>query len=161
MKLRAMLLAVMLAACGQNTGTAPTQGGGQPEPLNPFDVHIEIGRYGVMLNQVNSLTEAAEAATEPDVTDLANMSRELRESVWEYNLTRSRLCTKGAFVETTCGAPYEPVWIADTAAPTLEELKTRADAVGAEVMGLWNTICEDARTRETDEQARMYVCAIE
>lgn len=160
MKLRALILALMVAACGQGgqTPSAPSE----PEPLNPFNMQIEIGRYGVMLSQVGSLTDERDSvAPEADVTAPGEMLRNLRETVWEYNLARSRLCAKGLYTEVACGSVYEPVWLADTAEPSLEELKVRADAVGGEVMRLWNAVCEDARTRETDEQARMYVCAIE
>jgi hypothetical protein len=154
-----MLLALFLAACGQPTEKSETPAA--PQAPNPFDLHIEVGRYGVMLSQVGSLTGERESATEPDDTSPATLARNLRETVWEYNLARSQLCGKGLFTEVSCGPSYEPVWIGDDAAPSLEELQTRSTAVGAEVMRLWNAVCEDARTREADEQARMYVCAIE
>lgn len=161
MKLRAVIFALALAACGQ-AGEKGAEAPAEAEPLNAFDLHIEIGRYGVMVNQVSSLTgERDSAAPEADVTAPTEMSRQLRETVWEYNLTRSRLCAKGLFAELACGEVYEPVWIADTAAPTLPELKVRADAVGGEVMRFWNAVCEDARARESNEQDRIYVCAIE
>lgn len=158
MTYRAMLLALLLAACGQNVQQSPEQ---SAEPPDPFDLHIEIGRYGVMLSQVESLTREREPAAEADVTDPALLARRLREDVWDYNLTRSRLCAKGLFAEATCGPAYAPVWLADDAAPTLPELQARSTAVGEEVMRLWNAVCEDARTREADEDARRYVCAIE
>jgi len=55
------------------------------------------------------------------------------------------------------------VWISEPveSEPSLEELETRSQAVGEEVMRLWNAVCEDARMREPDEAARQYVCAIE
>ena len=99
-------------------------------------------------------------ASEEVAQDLA---RRLRETVWEYNLQRSRLCAKGLFTEVSCGPAYEPVWIAepDSVTPTMEEVQSRSDAVGREVMRLWNAVCTDARSRESDDQERMLVCAIE
>jgi hypothetical protein len=160
MKLRALILATCLAACGQPAEQAKAPDA--PEAPNPFDLNIEIGRYGVMLNQVGEHTRERPGA-DPEVTEPRELARRLRETVWEYNLERSRLCAKGLFAEVTCGPAYEPVWISEleTTAPSLEDLQTRSDAVGAEVMRLWNTVCEDARSRVEDEQERMYVCAIE
>jgi hypothetical protein len=161
MKLRAMVLAFALAACGQ-TGEQG-KAASTPEAIEPFDLSIEIGRYGVMLDQTANLTAERPGAIETAPDEPVAMARALRETVWQYNLTRSRLCGRGLFTDVACGPVYEPVWISEpeTAAPTLEDLKARADAVGAEVMRFWNAVCEDARTRVTDEQERMYVCAIE
>lgn len=164
MKFRAIILALALAlaACGQ-TGEAPPPAAPEGAAPDPFDLNIEIGRYGVMLSHVHNLTFERPGAAEAEPTDPHQLARSLRETVWEYNLERSRLCAKGLFTDVACGPAYEPVWISEaaTAAPTLEEIQSRSTALGEEVMRFWNAVCEDARTRETDEQAKMYVCAIE
>jgi len=162
MKLRAIVLALALAACGQTgekQGEAPTA----PAGPDPFTLNIEIGRYGAMLNQVTGHTEERPGSAEPEVTDARDLARRLRETVWEYNIERSRICAKGLFTEITCTPAYEPVWISEppNAEPTLEEIETRADAVGQEVMNLWNAVCEDARTRATTDEERMLACAME
>lgn len=162
MKMRAIILALALAACGQTGekgGQAP-ENNGAPDP---FEMNIEIGRYGVMLSQIHSLTGDRPGAAEAEVTEPRDLARRLRETVWEYNLERSSLCRRGLFTELACAPAYQPVWIGETAdaAPTLEELQTRSRAVGDEVQRFWNAVCEDARSRETNEEARGYVCAIE
>lgn len=162
MRIRALVFAAALAACGQSAekGSETPAASAQTDP---FDLHIEIGRYGVMLSQVQSLTRERPGSAEADPSAPGELARNLRETVWEYNLIRSQLCAKGLFTEVACGPAYEPVWISEpaNAAPTLAEIEARADAVGEETMRLWNVVCEDARARETDEQERMYVCAIE
>ncbi len=158
MTFRAIFFALLLAACGQG---GQTQAPGEPEQSDAFALHIEIGRYGVMLSHVEELTAEQQNAAEPQAEDPAELARGLRETVWEYNLMRSQLCARGLYMAVTCGPIYAPVWLADTAAPSLEELESRSAAVGEEVMRLWGAVCEDARTREPDEQLRMYVCAIE
>lgn len=162
MKVRAILLALALAACGQAGNQAKTEAPANEAP-DPFDLSIEIGRYGVMLSQVHSLTGDQPGSTETEVTEPRDLARRLRETVWEYNLERSSLCARGLYTAVSCAPSYQPVWIGEAAdtAPTVEELAVRSRAVGEEVMRFWNTVCEDARTRETDEQAKMYVCAIE
>ena len=160
MKLRALVLAICLAACGQPTEKAKT-----PEPPaapDPFELNIEIGRYGAMLGSVGDLTRERPGA-DPEVTEPRDLARRLRETVWEYNLQRSHLCAKGLYTEITCGPAYAPVWISEpeTTEPSLEDLQTRANAVGDEVRRLWDTVCEDARSRAQDEQERGQVCAME
>lgn len=162
MKLRAIVLALALAACGQ-TGEKQAEVPTAPAAPDPFTLNIEIGRYGAMLGQVSGHTEERPGSAEPEVTEPRDLARRLRETVWRYNIERSQICAKGLFTEVTCSPAYEPVWISEppTAAPTLEELQTRADAVGQEVMTLWDAVCEDARTRAANDEERMLACAME
>lgn len=160
MKLRAMILALALAGCGQ---AGEQSKGGEAEAPDPFDLSIEIGRYGVMLSQIHSLSADRPGAAEVEVTDPRDLARRLRETVWEYNLERSSLCARGLFTDVACGPAFEPVWIGEPsdAAPSIEDLRVRSQAVGEEVMRFWNAVCADARARETDEEARAYICAME
>lgn len=160
MKLRVLLFAMLLAACGQNAAKGGHAG---ERPHSPADLQIEIGRYGVMLDQVHSLTAERSGAQETAPTELTAMARSLRETVWQYNLERSQLCGKGLFTDVACGPSFQPVWISEPAdaAPSFDELNTRSAAVGEEVHRFWNAVCEDARIRETNEQDRQYVCALE
>lgn len=161
MKLRALLLALCVAACGPAGEKADTPE--TPGQIDPFGLNIEIGRYGAMLSQAEDHTRERPGAGEPDVQAPAELARRLRETVWEYNLVRSRLCARGLFRDVACGPVYDPVWISEpaTAEPALEDIQTRADTLGLEVMRLWNAVCADARTRVTDEQEKMYVCPME
>ncbi len=162
MKLRAILLALALAACGQ-TAEKGAPALAQTEELDPSNLHIHIGRAGAMLSTVEDLTRERPGNAEADVTAPAELARALRETVWEYNLQRSQLCAKGLFTEVSCGPAYEPVWISEpaTTQPSLEEINTRADAVHVEVQRLWAVVCDDARSRVTNEQEKMYVCPME
>lgn len=163
MKLRAILLALALAACGQTTEKGAPAASGASDELNPANLHIEIGRAGAMLSTVEDLTRERPGNSEADVTAPAELARALRENVWEYNLQRSELCAKGLFTEASCGPPYEPVWISEpaTTQPSLEEINTRARAVHVEVQRLWAAVCDDARSRIENEQEKMYVCPME
>jgi hypothetical protein len=160
---RALLVALFaLAACGQQ----PAGKAGEPAaaaPPDPFEMHIEIGRYGVMLDQVGNLTTEIPNAAEPEHEAPATLARNLREVVWQYNLARSRLCARGLYPEASCGPAYEPTWIADpaTAEVSLEEVQTRATAVRDLVQPFWSTVCDDIRARQTTDEDRQYICAIE
>jgi hypothetical protein len=158
-----ILLVLALAACRQQTEEAPQAPAAESQAPDPADLHIEIGRYGVMLNQVHDLTFERPGAAEADPVQPRELGRALREAVWEYNLERSRLCGKGLFTDVACGPAYEPVWISEPSnvEPTLVEVQSRSQALGEEVMRFWSAVCDDARSRVQDQQERMTVCAIE
>lgn len=161
MKLRAIVFALCLAACGQS-GTAP-ETPAAPAGVDPHELQIEIGRSSAMLSSVESLTQERPSTSEAEPTAVPEMARSLRETVWRYNLTRSEICAKGLFTEVACGPAYEPVWISEpaTATPTLEELQTRQQGVHDEVQRLWGAVCDDARSRVPDESEKMAVCPME
>lgn len=161
MKLRALVFALALAACGQSntaTGTATTA----PEELTPQTLQIDIGRTGAMISNVRAITEEMPAAQENDPTALREMARALREAVWQYNLERSRLCGNGLYTTVSCGAAYQPVWIGETpdSEPTLEILNERNEGLRAEVSRFEEAICNDARSK-VPENERMSVCPME
>lgn len=161
MKLRALIFALALAACGQ-TGEKGPAAPAQAEAPDPFDLSIQIGRAGHMLSTVESLTESRVGSAELDSSSPTELARNLRETVWEYNVQRSELCAKGLFAEVSCGPAYEPVWISEPAdaAPTLEEIQTRTSALHEEVQRLWAAVCDDARAGVPEEE-QMAVCPME
>jgi|CXWL01.1.fsa_nt_gi hypothetical protein len=156
----ALAAPLALLGCGPQTGEkadAP-----QAQVVQPIDLQIEIGRYGVMLSQVQNLTAELPTPVDPDPEAPTSLARDLRETVWEYNLARSRLCSRGLYPEVSCGPAFEPTWIADLASaePPLAELQNRANSVSEQVMPFWEAVCADIRQR-TVEDERAYVCAIE
>jgi len=161
MKLRAIVLALALAACGQ-TSEQQAQVPAGPAGPDPFNLNIEVGRWSAMLHEVNDQTVERPGSAEPEITAPRDLARRLREAVWTYNIQRSQLCSKGLFTEVACGAAYEPVWISEpeTVEPTLEEIQSRSDALGTEVQRLWAAVCDDAKSRVPEEE-RMSVCPME
>jgi nitrous oxide reductase accessory protein NosL len=155
------LVMAALVACGRQEQAAPAP---EAQQIQPFDLHIEIGRYGYMLSQVHRIAnpDGEEIASESPEEPRA-LARALRETAWEYNLERSRLCARAYLAEASCGPSYNPVWLADPAdaAVSLEDLQARANALGEVVTPFWNAVCEDARSKITDEEEQRLVCAIE
>lgn len=154
--------AVALGACRPATEKSAEQPVSAAAP-DPRDLNVDIGRYGVMLRQVHSLTQDRPGSAELDPTAPRELGRALRESVWQYNVERSNLCAKGLFTEVACGPAYEPVWISEPSdvEPTLQEIQSRSQALGEEIIRFWRTVCDDAESRVADPQERMLVCAIE
>jgi hypothetical protein len=155
-----MLMAFALAACGQTgePGAEPPESGA----AEPAQLDVEIGRYRVMMSQVEELTGDRPGVGEAEATDPRDLARRLRETVWAYNLQRSQLCARGLFTDVACGPAYEPVWISEPAdaTPTLEEIRSRAASLGEQVTSLWNAVCGDARAR-LDPRDGETICALE
>lgn len=154
------LAAAALVGCSRPEPAAPAP---EAERVQPFDLHIEIGRYGVMLDQVADIGDRTSAADAADPEDPRALARALREAAWDYNLKRSRLCAANFMPEVSCGPAYNPVWLADPADAevSLEALQGRAQELGERVMPLWNAVCDHARAQVTDEDEQRLVCAIE
>ncbi|MCR6646376.1 MAG: hypothetical protein NVV62_18595 [Terricaulis sp.] len=153
----ALMVCFTLAACGPREEAAPPA----PTGPDPAVMDIEIGRYGAMLDQVEALTMDRPGAVELANTDARVLARRLRETVWTYNIQRSRLCGRGLFRDIACGPAFEPVWINEPmdAAPSIEILAERQAAVDALVLPFWNAVCADARTRAV--QVEGGICPME
>ena len=148
MKLRAIVLALALAACGQ-TSEQQAQVPTGPAGPDPFNLNIEVGRWSAMLHEVNDQTVERPGSAEPEITAPRDLARRLREAVWTYNIQRSQLCSKGLFTEVACGAAYEPVWISEpeTVEPTLEEIQSRSDALAFTAFGFGALACKPSQLR--------------
>jgi hypothetical protein len=155
------LVMAALVACGRQEKAAPAP---EAEQIQPFDLHIEIGRYNYMLSQVYSIANPdGEEPSSENPEEPRALARALRETAWKYNLERSRLCARNYLAEASCGPSYNPVWLADPADAevSLPDLQARANALSEVVMPFWNAVCEDARSRIADEEEQRLVCAIE
>lgn len=148
-----------LAACKPPGQNQPTPGA----HVDPHALQVEIGRYGVMLQQTGHLTETQVGAPDASAQDAKELARGLREAVWTYNIQRSQLCARNLFTETTCAPPFEPVWISEppNTRPAPEQLQQRSQEVGQEIRHFWSVICDDARHRALDRAQQRTICAIE
>jgi hypothetical protein len=133
----------------------------QAEPVDPFALHIEIGRWGVMTDTVDELLSGGDVDADP--TSPQALARGLREAVWSFNLARETACAAGKFTALACGAAYLPAWLGEAGniSPSLETLQARSDEVGAVVMPFWGAVCDDAQSRVADEEERLMVCPME
>ncbi len=161
LKTRFIFIAIaFLAACA----TAPTSGGpANPEPVDPSALQIDIGRLGVMLSHVEDLTQSSPT---PDVNyeSPRELARSLRETVWEFNLVKSRLCARQLYVEHTCTPAFHADYLHDAPSvePPLELTQERAGVVRVRIQQLWDAVCADARQRQgVSVSDRVEVCAIE
>lgn len=154
--MKAALLCLALIAAASAPAAAQTT-------AEEHNLMIEIGRWEVMLGQIDAYAGAPEEAGAETSDAGRSMARSLRETVWALNLRRSRLCAAQRFTEVTCTPAYAPSWLSESPSRrvTTYTLEQRSAAVGRALMPLWGAVCEDARANTADEEERMYVCAIE
>ncbi|MGE3143540.1 MAG: hypothetical protein AB7L65_09480, partial [Hyphomonadaceae bacterium] len=134
------------------------------ETPDPFNLSIEIGRWGVMQGQIDAVAPPGQPALEEEgAPSPAALARRLRETVWELNLQRSRLCAEGRFTEIACAPAFSPPWLreAPDRSVSLSALQRRSEAVGRALMPLWGAACADARAEVEDEEEQRLICAIE
>ncbi|MET0183338.1 MAG: hypothetical protein ABW199_10670 [Caulobacterales bacterium] len=156
--MRCILLAValsVLAACATKTAA---------EDEDPFHLHISIGRWSAMVSQIADIHAIAQPdhVSDDELLEASVLSRNLRMTVWQYNLERAQLCAERKLIEASCGAPYQPGWLIEArAAPSYRELAIRSRDVGDRVMPFWNAVCADAKAREPDPEMRQQICPME
>lgn len=153
MKLRAFVLVLALAACNQQPA--------EPPAPTPASIGADVGRYRVMLDQVEQLTADLPSTSNIAASDPRALARGLREAVWAYNLERSRLCGRGVLAAVSCGPAFMPDWIneAPETELTIDMLAERQGAVSSLVQPFWQAVCAEAQTRQTEGAAQ--VCVIE
>ena len=100
---------------------------------------IELGRAGVMLDQLHEMIDVPPAPELPARPTLADIESQLI-------IERSRLCAEGRFMSLTC-----PPWTPGAA----------ADEVLGAVSQLWDTVCDERRAHSMSDEERVSVCPME
>lgn len=152
-----LLGALALGACDEQLPEA-----GAPD-IDPLNLDIEVGRYGVMIDQGmaarNFLEEKGAAGDPSEEVDGLALERSIHIRALEANLLQAEVCAKELVPQTLCAAPFTPAWLSEPRAesPTLWQLQARADQLGAFLMPIWGALCEKAKGEGADE----VFCAIE
>jgi hypothetical protein len=130
-----------------------------------FNLSIEVGRWGAMLSSVEDHRPNLQPpqAGDPEYATPRALARRLRETVWELNLMRSRLCAEGRVTRVSCRPAFTPSWLSKPPdeAPSLYTLEQRSAALGREVSPLWNAVCAEIEARVADPEERRLVCPME
>ena len=106
---------------------------------------IEVGRFGVMLDQAAAaeklVVPAAEAAPDPST---GGIYRQLVATVLRFNMLSNRVCGEIALPAKDCAGPFTPAWLS---AGTVEDpawLRTMIDEAGERITGFWSDMCAKA-----------------
>ena len=133
------------------------------DPPDADTLAVELGRWEVMLGEIYEVTPQIHGSVEIGFQDgnPAHMGQRLRDAVWQFNMTRDRMCFFGVQPSLSCVRAYTPVWLRGAPDhPDLAELQRRSNSFGAVVTRYWDAICERARTGRPEDQ-RLQVCPME
>lgn len=124
------------------------------------EMNRDVGRVLTMMRQVDELANNTQSTINP--LDRRDMSRRLRETVWMYNLLRSRLCAAGRNGDVSCGRAYMPGWLNEMPdiSPMPGQLRDRVNDVRGEIMPFWRAVCDEAR-RAGGDDAYGRICIID
>ena len=160
-----MVVMALLGGCATTTKTGTPAATLDTDPNN---LQIEIGRYSALLGQVVEHTGVSYEHTAHDAPpDGAEaLMAQLHDAVTDYNSVRGALCasksesTYKAIRAASCNATLRIVWN-DKAAPSYYKIAERSHEVGGPIIGLWNSVCDEARRLQPADQKDEPVCPME
>jgi len=109
---------------------------------------IDVGRFGVMLDQVQSaekqIVPPMDPAAAPDQS-VAGIYRQLVATVLRFNVISDRVCHEVALPAPDCTGPFTPAWL--SAGPDGDPTRLRAmiDEAGEHIGTFWGDMCAKAR----------------
>lgn len=104
---------------------------------------IEVGRFGVMLDQA----QAAERALLPSAPAPASASvegglyRQLVGTVERFNALSGRVCREIALPAEDCTGPFAPAWLSTGETDDPKRLRAMIDETGARIGAFWGDMC--------------------
>ena len=160
-----MAAMALLGGCATTTKTEAPAAALDTDPNN---LQIEIGRYSALLGQVVEHTGVSYEHTAHDAPpDGAEaLMAQLHDAVTDYNAVRGALCvsksepTYKAIRAASCDAGLRIVWN-DKAAPSYYRIARRSQEVGTPIVGLWESVCDEARRLVPADQKDEPVCPME
>ena len=132
-----------------------------------FDLHISVGRVGVMVGQgetaLRILTDSSEEAVNP-YTDEYDSPKALHYSIYHsalaFNALQADACALNLVGEELCEKPYRPRWMNKVPGkdePSPGRLASWNDDLQARVSALTGALCDKAISKSGEE----FLCAIE
>ncbi len=113
-----------------------------------FSASIEVGRFGVMLDQAAAIERVPlPVAAEAPQDDL---HARLVATVVRFNALAEQVCRKARLPAGDCAGPFTPDWLADgrpEADPA--RLRTMIDETAARIGTFWGDVCDTAPDRHS------------
>ena len=159
---------VVMTLLGGCATTTRTEAPDATLDTDPNTLQIEIGRYSALLGQVVEHTGVSYAHTAHDAPPDGPeaLMAELHDAVTDYNSVSGALCasksapTYKAIRAASCNATLRIAWN-DKAAPSYHKIAERSHEVGGPIIGLWDSVCDEARRLQPADQKDEPVCPME
>jgi hypothetical protein len=113
---------------------------------------IEVGRFGVMLDQIQAAERLVASAPAPVPTETAPMPDDLYQQlvaiVVRFNAISQRVCGEVALPAADCAGPFAPAWLKAGATSDPARLRPMIDEAGARIGAFWGDMCALARAKD-------------
>lgn len=116
-----------------------------PAVADDLTASIEVGRFGVMLDQAATI----EQVTLPSTATGEDLYGQLVATVGRFNLLADAVCRKAALPAADCAGPFEPAWLTSRG----PDLNAMIEEAGERIGTFWGDVCDRAPDR--------HVCDIE
>jgi hypothetical protein len=104
-----------------------------------FSASIEVGRFGVMLDQA----AAIEQVPLPSASPRDDLYGQLVATVERFNILADRVCAKTALPAEDCAGPFQPAWLSSGGT----DMGVMIDEAGLRIGTFWGDVCARAADR--------------
>jgi hypothetical protein len=140
-------------------GPVPALAAEMPSAFDDAAASIEVGRYGVMLDQVTAARKLLAPSGAPIPAKEAptgSLYEILVATVVRFNALSDQVCRDVELPAADCAGPFRPAWLS---APPADQPQLRAmiDEAGSRITTYWSDVCTRAKAARGDE----HLCDIE
>ncbi|MBV9991635.1 MAG: hypothetical protein JOZ72_10115 [Alphaproteobacteria bacterium] len=102
---------------------------------------IEVGRFGVMLDQAAAIEQVAL----PTAATGGDLYGQLVATVGRFNVLAGQVCRKAELPAADCAGPFEPAWLSSRG----PDLNAMIDEAGGRIGTFWGDVCARAPDRHS------------
>ena len=152
-----------LLSLGFSLIALPALAGDAAPPDADIAASIDIGRFGVMVDQMEAaqkvLVPGSGGAVASADTGPQSEYQKLVTTVLRFNVIADRLCAHVALPAEDCAGPFMPDWLATKPRDPGDPVRLRAmiDEAGSRIGTFWGDICDRAKAAGGDS----HLCDIE
>jgi hypothetical protein len=154
-RMRALLAgAIVLSACAGVTQIPKPEPAVADEPIEPFHLAIEAGRWGALIYraQEGMMLRPLDPAA-PDENEILRIDASLKTGALAMLALRLEMCRSGLGEAGDCEHESWPEWITQppSSKVDLQVLQARSDWLGEQTFRFTDTGCEVGRRQSGDE----------
>ena len=154
-RIRALLAgAVILSACAGVTQLPKPSPAESQEPIEPFYLAIEAGRWDVLIDRAREgLRLRPFEPSAPDENEILRIDASLKSGALNLLALRLELCRSGLGTSSDCSHVSWPEWITQppSAEVDLKVLQARSDWIGEQTFRYIETGCRIGREQSGDD----------
>jgi hypothetical protein len=137
----------------------PSAAAAAAEPIDPFLLGIETGRWQVLIERATSGADQAPMPAPAEEADTLSIDRSLKQGASDLLALRDTVCARNLLPTEKCTIPDWPAWTTEpvTAATPLETLQQRSDWLGSAMSDFVDAGCAAGKAALKDDM----FCSVE